>query len=41
LEEIRSLSDRAAVFYEGEITGMIDLKKFNEQEIGLMMTGSG
>ncbi len=39
LEEIRSLSDKAAVFYEGEITGMIDLEKFDEQEIGLMMTG--
>lgn len=39
LEEIRSLSDRAVVFYEGEITGEIDLETFDEQKIGLMMTG--
>lgn len=39
LEEIRSLSDRAVVFYEGEITGEIDLDNYDEQEIGLMMTG--
>lgn len=39
LEEISSLADRAAVFYEGEISGMIDLEKFDEREIGLMMTG--
>jgi simple sugar transport system ATP-binding protein len=39
LEEIRSLSDRAVVFYEGEITGEIDLEHFDEKAIGLMMTG--
>ena len=39
LEEIRSLSDRALVFFEGEITGEIDLEHFDEKEIGLMMTG--
>ncbi len=39
LEEIRSLSDRAVVFYEGEITGEIDLENYDEREIGLMMTG--
>ena len=39
LEEIRSLSDRALVFYEGKIMGEIDLANFDEQQIGLMMTG--
>ncbi len=39
LEEIRSLSDRAVVFYEGKITGEIDLEKYDEQEVGCMMTG--
>lgn len=39
LEEIRSLSDRAIVFYEGKITGSIDLENYDEQEVGLMMTG--
>ena len=39
LEEIRSLSDRALVFFEGNITGEIDLEHFDEKEIGLMMTG--
>ena len=39
LEEIRTLSDRAFVMYEGKISGKIDLQRFNEQEVGLLMTG--
>ncbi|MDD5014072.1 MAG: heme ABC transporter ATP-binding protein, partial [Atribacterota bacterium] len=40
LEEILSLSDRIAVIYEGEIVDILDPKKTNEKEIGLLMTGS-
>jgi len=39
LEEVRSLADRALVFYEGEIAGEIDLENYNESTVGLMMTG--
>ncbi|MEN3189440.1 MAG: ABC transporter ATP-binding protein [Atribacterota bacterium] len=40
LEEIMSLSDRIAVIYEGEIVDILDPKKTDEQELGLLMTGS-
>ncbi len=40
LEEILSLSDRIAVIYEGEIVDILDPKKTDEQELGLLMTGS-
>lgn len=40
LEEILSLSDRIAVIYEGEIVAILDPKKTDEKEIGLLMTGS-
>lgn len=40
LEEIFSLADRIAVIYEGKIVNVSDLKKTNEKEIGLLMTGS-
>ncbi|GAF72110.1 unnamed protein product, partial [marine sediment metagenome] len=40
LEEILSLSDRIAVIYEGEIVDVLDPKKTDENEIGLLMTGS-
>jgi simple sugar transport system ATP-binding protein len=40
LEEILSLSDRIAVIYEGEIVAILDPKKTNEKELGLLMTGS-
>jgi simple sugar transport system ATP-binding protein len=40
LEEILSLSDRIAVIYEGEIVDVLDPKKTNEKELGLLMTGS-
>lgn len=40
LEEILSLSDRIAVIYEGKIVDILDPKKTDEKEIGLLMTGS-
>jgi len=40
LEEILSLSDRVAVIYEGEIVDVLDPKKTDEKELGLLMTGS-
>ncbi len=40
LEEILSLSDRIAVIYEGKIIDVLDPKKTDEKEIGLLMTGS-
>jgi len=40
LEEILSLSDRIAVIYEGKIVDVLDPKKTDEKEIGLLMTGS-
>lgn len=39
LEEIRSLSDRTIVMFEGEIAGEIDSESFDIQKVGLMMTG--
>ena len=39
LEEIRSLSDRTLVMFEGEIAGEVDSKSFDIQRVGLMMTG--
>ncbi|MBU2510383.1 ABC transporter ATP-binding protein [bacterium] len=39
LEEIRSLSDRTIVMWEGEIAGEVTAEEFNIQEIGLLMTG--
>jgi len=40
LEEILSLSDRIAVIYEGQIVDILDSKKTDEKELGLLMTGS-
>lgn len=39
LDEILSLSDRIAVLSNGEITGIVDPKETNENELGLMMAG--
>lgn len=39
LDEILNLADRIAVIYEGKIVGIVDAKKTNEQELGLMMSG--
>jgi general nucleoside transport system ATP-binding protein len=40
LEEIRSLSDRALVIYEGEIVAELP-PAASEEEFGVMMTGGG
>jgi ABC-type uncharacterized transport system ATPase subunit len=40
LEEVRSLSDRLAVLYEGQIMGEVDPKVTSVEEIGLMMAGA-
>lgn len=39
LEEIKSLSDRTLVMYEGEIAGEVTEDNFDIQEVGLLMTG--
>ncbi len=39
LDEIRSLSDRIAVIYEGHIIGVVERGKASVEEIGLMMAG--
>lgn len=39
LDEILSLSDRIAVMYEGKITGILDAKDGNENNIGMLMMG--
>ncbi len=41
LDEILSMSDRIAVMYEGEIVGLVDAAKTNQNELGLMMSGAG
>jgi general nucleoside transport system ATP-binding protein len=41
LDEIRALSDRIAVIYEGRIMGVLDGRTASLQELGLMMAGSG
>lgn len=39
LDELLMLSDRIAVMYEGKIMGVVDPKKADVREIGLMMAG--
>lgn len=39
LDEILSLSDRIAVMFSGEITGVKNAKDTNEQELGILMAG--
>jgi len=39
LDEIRALSDRIAVIYEGRIMGVVDRGQATVEEIGLMMAG--
>ena len=39
LSEIMKLSDRIAVFYEGEIRAFREAKSFDREEIGLLMAG--
>ena len=40
LDEVRSLSDRILVIYEGEIVGELDPKATTVQELGLYMAGA-
>ena len=40
LDEILDISDRIAVIYNGEIVGLVDSDKTDENELGLMMSGS-
>ncbi|MEI6876677.1 MAG: ATP-binding cassette domain-containing protein, partial [Spirochaetota bacterium] len=40
LDEILDVSDRIAVIYGGEIVGLLDAKATNENELGLLMSGS-
>jgi len=39
LEEIRSLSDRTIVMFEGQIAGEVDSNSFDVEKVGLLMTG--
>ncbi|MBU9720832.1 MULTISPECIES: ABC transporter ATP-binding protein [Bacillaceae] len=39
LDEIRNVSDRIAVIYEGKIVAIVDPKDTTEQELGLLMAG--
>ncbi len=41
LDEIRALSDRIAVMYEGRIVGEVDNKDVDIEQLGLLMTGGG
>ena len=40
LDEILDISDRIAVIYNGEIVGVVNADETNENELGLMMSGS-
>jgi len=39
LDEIRALSDRIAVMYEGRIIGIVNAKESTPDQLGLMMAG--
>lgn len=39
LDEILNVSDRIAVMFEGNITGIVNASETNEQELGLLMAG--
>jgi simple sugar transport system ATP-binding protein len=40
LDEIMNLSDRIAVMHNGELSGLVYRKDTDENELGLMMSGS-
>ncbi len=40
LDEIRALSDRIAVIYEGQIVGIVDNESATLEQLGLMMAGA-
>ncbi len=39
LDQVRSLSDRIAVFHRGEIMGVVEAEEASTEELGLMMAG--
>jgi len=39
LDEIRALSDRIAVMFDGEIVGIVDGRTSTPEQLGLMMAG--
>jgi simple sugar transport system ATP-binding protein len=39
LDEIRALSDRIAVIFEGKIMGIVDAATATSEQLGLMMAG--
>ncbi len=41
LEELKTLSDRMIVLYEGEIIARGDAEEFSEEDLGLLMAGKG
>ena len=40
LDEVLALSDRIAVIYEGQITGILPASQATPERLGLMMSGS-
>jgi simple sugar transport system ATP-binding protein len=40
LDEIRALSDRIAVMFEGKIVDILPADKVTKEQLGLMMAGS-
>lgn len=40
LDEILNLSDKIAVIHDGELSGYVDRKDTNENDLGLMMSGA-
>jgi simple sugar transport system ATP-binding protein len=40
LDEIRALSDRIAVIYEGQVVGIVDAAQATTEQLGLMMAGA-
>jgi simple sugar transport system ATP-binding protein len=40
LDEVRALSDRIAVIYEGRIVGIVDGRTATAANLGLMMAGA-
>lgn len=40
LEEVLSVADRVAVFYEGRVVGVVDPADVSREQIGLMMAGA-
>lgn len=41
LDEVRALSDRIAVMYEGQIVALRPAEEFSERDLGLLMAGQG